>query len=220
MATTLTAPQTAPANRSARFLAWSQAHQKLLMIVGGALLAIGLVIWFLITAGARREDFANRSLNQARGIAESGNIVLASTEFQKLIDTYPGTGASREAEISLNQLRLISGQQELAIVRLREFLKGNLEPKYMAAGNALLGAALENAQKHAEAGNAYKAASDAATLDYLKADYLLQAARAYQAGGKNADALAALKTVIDKYHETPALTEAQVRLGELTKGEM
>ncbi|HEV8125088.1 MAG TPA: tetratricopeptide repeat protein [Gemmatimonadales bacterium] len=220
MATTLTAPETASVPSSARFVAWSQAHRKLLMIVGGVVLAAGLVAWFLVTASARREDFANRSLSQARGIAESGNIVLASTEFQKLIDTYPGTAASREAEISLNQLRLISGQHELAIVRLREFLKADLPAKYKAAGNALLGAALENALKPAEAGEAYKAAADAADLDYLKADYLLQAARAYGAGGKNADAIAALKTVIDKYSKTPALTEAQVRLGELTKGEM
>ena len=220
MATTLTAPQTAPTHGSARFLAWTQAHQKLLTIVGGVVLGAALVVWFLITAAARREDFANRGLNQARGIAETGNIVLASTEFQKLIDTYPGSAAAREAEISLNQLRLISGQHELAIVRLREFLKADLEPKYKAAGNALLGAALENSNKQAEAGDAYKAASAAAILDYLKADYLVQAARAYAAGGKNADAIAAFKTVIDTYHETPAVTEAQVRLSELTKGEM
>jgi len=220
MATTLTAQPTASADSSPRFLAWSQTHRKLLMIIGGVLLAAGLVIWFLVTASARREDFAIRSLNQARGIMESGNLALASTELQKLIDTYPGTAAATEAEISLNQFRLIVGQNELAIVRLREFLKRNLAPKYKAAGNALLGAALENTRHQAEAGDAYKAASDAATLDYLKADYLVQAARAYAAGGKNAEAIAALKTVLDKYNKTPALTEAQVRLGELTKGEM
>lgn len=220
MATTLTAPETASAPSSARFVAWSQAHQKLLMIVGGIILAAGLVGWFLVTASSRREDFANRSLNQARGIAEANNWSLASTQFQKLIDTYPGTTAAREAEISLNQVRLINGQSELAIVRLQAFVKTDLPAKYKAAGSALLGAALENAQKPAEAADAYKAASDAADLDYLKADYLLQAARAYAAAGKNAEAIGALKTVVDKYSKTPALTEAQVRLGELTKGEM
>lgn len=220
MATTLTAPQTASASNSTRYLAWAQAHRKLLMVLSGVFVAAILVMWFLVTAGARREDFANRSLTQARGIAESGNFPLASTELQKVIDTYPGTVAATEAEVSLNQLRLINGQYELAIVRLREFLKADLEPKYKAAGNALLGAALENARRQEEAAAAYKAASDAATLDYLKANYLLQAARAYAASGKNADAIAALKTVVDKYHDTPALTEAQVRLAELTKGEM
>lgn len=219
MATTLTAQPTSP-DKSANFLEWAQTHRKLLMIVGGVLLAVILVVWFLATASARREDFANRSLNQARGIAEQGNIVLASSEFQKLIDTFQGTAAAREAEISLNQLRLISGQNELAIVRLREFLKSDLEPKFRAAAGALLGAALENSGRPAEAGDAYKAASDAATLDYLKADYLIQAARAYANGGKQPEAVASLKTIVDQYGETPALTEAQVRLSELTAGEM
>lgn len=219
MATTLTAQPAATASRPS-FATWAQAHRKLLMIVGGVLLAAVLVAWFLATAASRRTAFANRSLDQARAIAETGNIALASTELQKVIDTYAGTDAAREAEISLNQLRLISGQSELAVVRLREFLKGSLDPKYAAAGNALLGAALENSKKPAEAGDAYRAASDAATLNYLKADYLVQAARAYAAGGKNADATAVLRTVVDKYKDTPALTEAQVRLSEITQGQM
>ena len=220
MATTLTAQQSASTDTRTNLIAWVQAHRKLLMIAGGIVVAAALVVWFLVTASARREDFAIRSLNQARGIAESGNITLASTEYQKLIDTYQGTAAAREAEIALNQLRIINGQHELAVVRLREFLKNDLEPKYKAAANALLGSALENAGRPAEAATAYQAAADAAALDYLKADYLLQSARAFATSGKNAEAVAALRSIVEKYPESPAFTEAQVRLSELTKGEM
>ena len=144
MATTLTAPSTAPTTTSNRSLAWAQANRKLLLIVGGILGAAVLAVWFMATAKSRREDFASRSLSQARNIAESGNIPQASTEFQKLIDTYRGTVAAKEAEISLNQLRLISGQAELAIVRLRDFIKTNPGPEFVAAANGLLGSALEN----------------------------------------------------------------------------
>ena len=57
-------------------------------------------------------------------------------------------------------------------------------------------------------------------MDYLKAQYLLSAARAYGNAGKVDEAVKALQTIIDKYPKTTALTEAKVRLAELTQGRM
>jgi tetratricopeptide (TPR) repeat protein len=220
MATTLTAQPSAQTTAANRSIAWAQAHRKLLMIVGGALLAAILVVWFMTTARSRREDFATRSLAQARNIAESGNIPQASTEFQKIIDTYNGTAAAKEAEISLNQLRLISGQSELAVVRLRDFVNSNPEPRFAAAANALLGSALENVNRPTEAGDAYSQAAKLAPVDYLKAEYLLEAGRAYAAGGKPDQAAQAYRTVVEKYPKSGPFVEAQVRLAEITKGQL
>jgi TolA-binding protein len=188
------------------------------MVAGGVLLAILVGVWFVTTAKSRREDFANRTLTQARNLADAGNLPEASAQFQSIIDTYGGTVAAQEAEIALNQYRLASGQSELAVVRLREYVASNPSPRFAAAANGLLGAALENVGRHAEAAEAYQRASDAASVDYLKADYLLQAGRAYVAGGKRAEAEAAYRTIIEKYSETGPFVEAQVRLAELTKG--
>ena len=49
------------------------------------LLAIALVTWLVISSQRRKEEFAARSLNQARAAAEAGNLPLASSELQKLI---------------------------------------------------------------------------------------------------------------------------------------
>ena len=218
MATTLTAQPHAPTSAASRSLTWAQANKKLLIVVGGVILALIIGVWFVTTAKSRRESFATRSLTQARNIAESGNIAQASTEFQKVIDTFGGTEAAREAEIALNQLRLISGQSELAVVRLREFVASNPGPRFASAASGLLGAALENVGRPSEAGDAYRTASDAAEVDYLKADYLLQAGRAYVAGGKRAEGEAAYRSIIEKFSKTAPFVEAQVRLAELTKG--
>jgi len=80
----------------------------------------------------------------------------------------------------------------------------------------LLGVALENTKKPLEAAAAYEQASTGAQVDYLKADSLLSAARAYRDGGKPDQAVAAYQKVIKDYSKTPALNEAQVRLAELT----
>ncbi|HUF34788.1 MAG TPA: hypothetical protein VMN37_02505, partial [Gemmatimonadales bacterium] len=88
-----------------------------------ALVVLGLVAWFVTTSTRRKEEFAARSLNQARAAAEAGNLPLASSELQRLIETYRGTDAATEAVITLNQVRMVNGQSELAVVGLRDFLK-------------------------------------------------------------------------------------------------
>ena len=90
-------------------------------------------------AGSGRKQFAARSLNQARAAAEAGNLPLASSELQKLIAAYKGTDAASEAVITLNQVRMVNGQSELAVVGLREFLAGKPAPKYVTPATGLLG---------------------------------------------------------------------------------
>jgi TolA-binding protein len=189
--------------------------------VGLAILAVlALVAWFVMASGRRKEEFAARSLNQARAAAEAGNLPLASSELQRLISAYKGTDAASEAVITLNQVRMVNGQGELATVGLREFLASKPEPKYVPPASGLLGAALENSKNWIEAANAYTQASNASDVDYLKAEYLLDAGRAFAEGGKLEDAAKAYRTVLQKYPKTPSVTEAEVRLAELTGGKM
>ena len=124
-----------------------------------AVAVIVAVTWFIVTSGKRKEEFASRSLNQARETAEAGNLPLASSELQKLIQTYKGTDAANEAVITLNEVRLVNGQGELAAVGLRDFLATKPAAKYVAPANGLLGASLENSGKWADAGDAFSRAS-------------------------------------------------------------
>ncbi len=190
------------------------------MAIAVAVVAAGLIGWFLVSSGRRKEEFAARSLNQARAAAEAGNLPLASSELQKLIQTYGGTDAADEAVITLNQVRMVNGQSELAVVGLRNFLATEPAPQYSAPAHGLLGAALENAGRYADAGAAFANASKAADLDYLRARYLIDAARAYRGGGKLQEAVSTYRSVIRQYPTTSSVTEAKVRLAELTDGKM
>src|SRR5262249_33995462 len=131
-----------------------------------------------------------------------------------------GTDAANEAVITLNQVRLVNGQAELAAVGLRDFLATKPEAKYLTPANGLLGAALENSSKWADAADAFSRASAAADVEYLKAHYLLDAGRTYALAGKKDQAAAAYRSIIDKYPKSSSLTEAKVRLAELTGGKM
>ncbi len=221
MATTMEATPTSPAAPAAGPAPTAGDKRRTLILAAvGAVVVVAGTVWFLVESGRRKAAFAERALTNARQVAEQGNLPLAATEFQKIAQNYAGTSAAQQATISLMQVRIINGQAELAAVGLRDFLAKSPDPQFVAPAQALLGAALENAKKYPEAAEAYRAASDAATVDYLKAEYLLGAARAYAVAGKRDLAEQAYREITGKFDKTPSSTEAKVRLAELTGGKM
>ena len=220
MATTVEPTRAPTAAAPAVSTPWYKNRQRYIMAAAIIAAAIAVVAWFIVASGRRKEEFAARSLNQARTAAEAGNLPLASSELQKLISAYKGTDAASEAVITLNQVRMINGQNELAVVGLREFLNGKPPEQYRTPASGLLAAALENAKQWEEAGKAYTQASNMSEVEYLKAQYLVDAGRAYRLGGKLEEATRAYRTILQKYPKSNSVTEAQVRLAEITDGKM
>lgn len=182
------------------------------VILGGTAIAL--------SGGSRKEEFAQRQLQAARVETETGNLASAAAALQGIVDTYGDTDAAIEARLTLAQIRLVNGQDELAVTGLRELIATDPPARFRAPAQALLGAALENATRHADAAEAYRQAADAADVDYLKANYMVQAARALVAAGQQPAAVELLRRVTTEYETTPVVTEARVRLAELTAGEM
>lgn len=199
---------------------WLAVERNRYVALGGSLLVIGAIAVLVVWGGKRKQEFAMRALDEARGSAEAGNLPLAASQLQRVITTYGGTDAAAEATMALNQVRLVNQQSELAVNGLREFIKTNPAPRYLAPSQAMLGTALENTGKPSEAGTAYLAAAASADLPLLKADYLLNAGRALTNAGKKDDAIKAYREITAQYKEQPANTEALVRLAELTGGRL
>jgi TolA-binding protein len=197
----------------------SVGRNRYIAAAGTAVLLVavaGLVVW----GGRRKQQFAMRALDEARASAEAGNLPLAASQLQRVITTYGGTDAAAEATMALNQVRLVNGQSELAVTGLREFIKSNPAPKYLGPSQSMLGIALENTRKPAEAAEAFVAASKAAELPFLKAEYLVDAGRAYTNAGKKDEAIKVYRQVVNDMKDQPAYTEAMVRLAELTGGQL
>jgi TolA-binding protein len=220
MATTVEATTTKQRVRDPVTGSWLRdpKRQALAGVAAAAVIALG--VWFVVTSGRRKEEFAGRVLSQALATADKGNLPQASSDLQRVIQTYTGTEAASEAVLALNQIRMASGQSELAAVNLREFVSKKPAPRFTAQAYGLLGSAEENAKRYPEAGKAYEQAAATAELGYLKASYLLEAGRAYRLAGKPQDAIRVYRMVIEKYPGAPSVAEAQVRLGELTAGAM
>lgn len=212
--TTASAPSRSTHSGMGAFL--TPERLKMLGIGAVAVAVVGGGFWFAKVTGNRKEAFAALALELARNTAEQGNMGQAVQEFEKVTSQYSGTGASHEATLGIAQARLVAGQTELAISSLQSYLGGNPPATYASPANGLLGTALENTGRYADAETAYRKAAELATVDFLKATLLLDAARAARLSGRIAEARVLYEEIVAKYGDTAARTEAEIRLGELT----
>jgi TolA-binding protein len=196
-------------------LAWARNNRRTVTTAAAVLAVIGGGIWFFISAKARKEAFAARALREAQGEIQAGNVPLATSDLSRLVSSYQGTSAAAEGAIVLGQLRLARGEADSAIRELRGFTESHPRPRFAAAAYNLLGEALEQKGRMAEAAEAYAQAAATWPYDYLKAQSLLDAGRAFRAAGDTARAVQSYQRVVRDHSKSPAAVEAHLRLGEL-----
>lgn len=214
----MTAPVSSGTSASAAdqdWAAWGKENARKLMIASGAVIVLGAGGWLYVTSQQRKEEFASQALTSARGSAEAGNLPLAARDLATIVQRFGGTRSADEAFILLNQIRLLQGQGDSAIAALQQFVRAR-HPDYMkASAYGLLAGGLEDENKLREAGDAYRQAAGAAPLDFLRAQYLIDAGRAFAAVGDTTAARAALGEVLDKYGALDLAAEARVRMAEI-----
>lgn len=216
--TTATTPAVArSASLSERSVDWVKRHVTVSLWIGGAIvLAAALFLWTQTTK-TKSEDIASRELQNARFAFESQNLPLAASEFSRIIENRAGTKAAEESHLLLANVRLLQGQPQQAVEVLRDYAPG-AGRAYRAQAYGLLGAAYENLGRFQEAAGAYDTGAEAAQLDFLKAQMLSDAARAWAAAGDTAKAIANYRRILKDFADAGSATEAKVRLAELTKG--
>ena len=202
---------------SERFGAWVRAHRQITSWVG-AILVVGAVLFVWTMSTKRRtEEIASRDLQGARFAFENQNYPLAASELAKVIENYSGTSASGEARILLANVRLLEKQPQQAVTALKDFAPGAPEA-YRAQAYGLLGAAYEDLGQPRAAGEVYENGSAVARLDFLKAQMLSDAGRAWTNAGDTTRAIADYRRIVNEFAKEGIAGEAKVRLGELTKG--
>jgi TolA-binding protein len=196
-------------------LAWVRTNRRTVTTAAAVLAVIAGGIWFVLSARARKEAFAASALRDAQIAIQAGNAPLATSDLSRLVSAYQGTAAAAEGAIVLGQLRLTRGEADSAIRELRGFTESHPRPRFAAAAYNLLGEALEQKRRMAEAGEAYAQAAAAWPYDYLKAQSLLDAGRPFRAAGDTVRAVQSYQQVVRDHAKSPAAVEAHLRLGEL-----
>ncbi len=202
---------------SDRFGAWVKAHRQLTSWIG-AIVVVGAVLFLWTMSTQRRsEEIASRELQGARFAFENQNLPLAASELAKVVENYSGTNAAEEGRLLLANVRLLQGQPQQAVTVLKDYA-GGAGKAYRAQAFGLLGAAYENMGRFREAGEAYENGSAAGRMDFMKAQLLSDAGRAWTVAGDTARAVAAYHRIVKDFAKEGSASEAKVRLAELTKG--
>jgi TolA-binding protein len=195
--------------------AWFAKNRRNVMIGAIAVVALAVGIWWFRMVAARNEVAASAALDQARAAAEAGNLPLAASDLARIVDQFKRTKAGAQAAILLAQVRLSQGQTDAAVNGLQGFVRSGHEDYVAASAYNLLGVGLETQGKYREAADAYRRASESARLDFLKAQYLIDASRTQVAAGDTAGARATLTDLLERFGALDQAAEARVRLGEL-----
>jgi predicted negative regulator of RcsB-dependent stress response len=214
----MTAPTsggTTPTNSPRDWQDWVRANIKRVGI-GAAVVVVaaGSVLGYLASM-RNKEAQASQALAQAWATVDAGNMPLAANDLSRLVERYSGTRAADEGVILLNEIRLLNGETEVAVKALQEFVKKGRRSYHEASAYSLLGGGLENEGKPREAAAAYRSASAAAELAFLKAQYLLDAGRASANAGDTAAAKVAYGEILNRFGELSQAAEARVRMAEI-----
>ncbi len=202
---------------SDRFITWVNAHRQLAYWIGTILVvAAVLFVWQLFTK-RRSEEIASRELQGARFAFENQNLPLAASELARVIENYSGTNAAEEGRLLLANVRLLQGQPQQGVEVLRDYAPG-AGGAYRSQAYGLLAAAFENLGRFREAAEAYENGAAAARLDFQKAQMLSDAGRAWTSAADTTKAVQVYQRLVKELPNEGAVTEAKVRLGELTKG--
>jgi tetratricopeptide (TPR) repeat protein len=198
-------------------MTWIKGHQQIAAAIVVVLIVGGGLLWWNAISRNRTEAMASERLSQARLAFESRNYPLAGSELSQIVENYSGTRAAQEAELLLAVVRISQGQGEQAIDLLKRFAP-NAGAQFRAQAYGLLGAGYENGRQFKDAAEAYELAAHHALYAFLKAQYLSDAGRAWTTAGDTAKALRAYRTITSQKDSTVSVAEAEVRIGELTKG--
>jgi len=174
--------------------------------------AVAGVLWIVRSQNESNELAASRQLVSAQRSVGAGNLPLASADLKKLADRYGSTRAGAEAKVLLAQVLLQQGKAPDALKLLDEIGTGGA---HASSVHALRGAALEQSGKPAEAAEAYLKAAAANTLKGEAASLRADAARAFLAAGRKADALKIWQEMASD-PSSVLYNEAVLRVGELT----
>lgn len=195
------------------FVEWLEIHSRGVMYASIALLVIAGGVLFWRQSTSRQAASAQANLGDAESAIASGNIPLAQSDLEKLIQRYGSTDAGRQAHVLLAQVHYDRGEYQQGIEELKVVTEDK-DPYTAASAMNLSAAGLEQSGKFAEAAAMYEKAAQKAPYRTDHDVYMANAARALTSAGKPADAKK-IWTELAKDDQSPASAEARVRLGEL-----
>jgi len=199
--------------RAQSLLIWAETHSRLLTGIAVAIVVAAGGFWFYTKSHEARARNAATALQQAELAVGSGNLALAQSNLENIVDRYGATRSGKQARLILSQVRFDRGQFSDGLAVLEPLTKDG-DKELRANAYNLMGAGYEAEGKLEDAAKAYQQAADMTPYAIERDQFVASAARALTDGGKLEEA----KKLWTKLADDPAsamAAEARVRLGEI-----
>jgi tetratricopeptide (TPR) repeat protein len=199
-------------------------NTRLLGIIGIVLLVVlGGIVWFFANQG-KKNDQAQVELARIRPYYDRGEFAVAISGdssktmggepvygLRHVVEEWSGTSAGKVAALFLGNAYLATGEVEKA-AEPYETATGSDSPLIRSAGHAGVGAVKEEQKKYEEAAKEYETAASEDRSELNTADYLLGAARNYEAAGKQEEAIEIYRRIATQYSTSAANAQARMAL--------
>lgn len=201
--------------KATSFMDWFHVNSRWVAI-GAVIVALGAgVAWYVPHQRVLASENADRMLLDAKRSMGSGNTQLAESDLRKVADRYAGTPSGIEAGMLIGELHLEQGEAAAAVTSLQQLVGKVGSGSSAAAARGLLGDALSQSGKAADAAAEYERAAAATPLVNEKAVLLSKAAYAYMAAGQVSKSRPIFERLATDAVSPSLAAEARVRLGEL-----
>jgi tetratricopeptide (TPR) repeat protein len=196
---------------------WEQFGRKIL-IAAGAVLLVGLLIFFVMRTRAQAEQRAMGDLFRATVALNQGDPASAAPMLRELVDNSPGTKAARQALLFLGDATMAQRNPQEAASWYQKYVeKAGGDKELERAGYLGLGAALEDAGRFGPAADAYGKAAERGRTDNERGRAMLAQARSLARAGQSRKAIELYEKVAAlSAAEIPIRDAANMHLGELS----
>ena len=192
---------------------WLELHSRQLMFGSIGILVIAGGLWFYRQSNQRQAESASVALSEAESSIASGNLPLAQSSLEKLVQRYGSTPSGAQARVLLAQVHYEKGEYQQGMKDL-EPVTSDKDAYTAATALNLQAAGLEQSGKLVEAAAGYQKAAARAPYKVDHDVYMASAARVLTTAGKTEEAKK-IWAALASDDQSPASAEARVRLGEL-----
>lgn len=194
---------------------WFQINSRFLSIGAVVVVVAAAGYWFWTRSAELRAANADKMLVNAKQSLASGNMPLAQSDLQKIVDKYGGTRPGVEAAMLLATTDYDQKKYPDGIKVLDEVVGNRAASPMQSQIYALIGDGYSQEKKLADAAKSYEKAADATDYPAEKAYNQAKAARTYAQAGDSASARRTWGLLVDSKVGGVA-AEAKVRLAELS----
>jgi tetratricopeptide (TPR) repeat protein len=195
---------------------WIQKNTKKILRVAGVIVAVGIVIFIIISTRARRNEKSYQLLSQATLEFRVGQLNQAVSNLETVVNQYAGTKAASQATFLLANIYFYNGQLDQAISTFEKFKdKYKDDPLLLASSLSGIAQCYLEKREFMRAGAFFSQAFESDSQGVLAANYLLSSGFSYSQGKDLEKAKSSYQKIVEFFPNSQEAVKAKKELAEI-----